>query len=51
MGKQVTQREIDLAIGTVVRGYGFQRSFTHPYLFEKVDGLWRMHDDPPEEGW
>ena len=50
MGKQVTQREIDLAIETVVRGYGFQRSFTHPYLFEKVDGLWRMYDEPRKKG-
>lgn len=50
MGKQVTQREIDLAIETVVRGYGFQRSFTHPYLFEKVDGLRRTHDEPRKKG-
>jgi|TARA_B100001964_G_scaffold235159_1_gene294797 GNAT superfamily N-acetyltransferase len=50
VGKQVTQREIDLAIETVVRGYGFQRSFTHPYLFEKVDGLWRTHDEPRKKG-
>ena len=49
-GKQVTQREIDLAIEAIVRGYGFQRSFTHPYLFEKVDGLWRMYDEPRKKG-
>jgi hypothetical protein len=34
------------AIATFVVGHCFNRSKTHPYEFDQVDGLWRMRDAP-----
>ena len=33
-----------------MRGYCFQRSFTHPYLYERLGDAWRMYDAPRGRG-
>lgn len=38
--------EIDRAIEVFVRGFGFVRSRTHPYVAEQVGGAWVMRDAP-----
>jgi ribosomal protein S18 acetylase RimI-like enzyme len=37
---------IDLAVEVFARGYAFTRSFTHPYLAERVGPLWALRDAP-----
>ena len=38
--------QIEEAIEVFGRGFTFTRSFTHPYLFERVGPLWVMRDAP-----
>ncbi len=38
--------EVDRAIEVFVRGFGFVRSRTHPYLAERLGGAWVMRDAP-----
>jgi GNAT superfamily N-acetyltransferase len=38
------------AIEAFVHGFGFTRSFTHPYLAERVGPLWVMRDAPRKNG-
>lgn len=38
--------ELDRAIEVFVRGFGFVRSRTHPYLAERLGGVWVMRDAP-----
>ena len=45
--------EIDLlhhAIEVFARGFCFTRSFTHPYLAERVGQIWAVRDAPRERG-
>lgn len=37
---------LDDAVETFVRGFCFTRSFTHPYVPERIDGAWLMRDGP-----
>src|SRR5581483_5189515 len=39
-------KEIALGIEAFVRGFTFTRSFTHPYVGERVGPLWRLRDGP-----
>lgn len=41
---------IEEAIETFVRGFTFTRSYTHPYVGEKVDGVWVMRDAERKRG-
>lgn len=38
--------DVDRAIEAFVRGFCFTRSFTHPYVAERVGPVWRMRDGP-----
>jgi GNAT superfamily N-acetyltransferase len=38
--------EIETAIEVFVRAFTLVRSRTHPYLLDRVEGIWRMHDAP-----
>ena len=42
--------EIPAAIETFVRGFAFTRSFTHPYLPERIGGAWVVRDAPRRSG-
>ena len=37
-------------IEVFARGVCFTRSFTHPYLAERVGGVWVMRDGPGKRG-
>lgn len=41
---------IPQALETFVRGFCFTRSFTHPFIPEKVGALWVMRDGPRKRG-
>jgi GNAT superfamily N-acetyltransferase len=41
---------IDEAIQIFGKGFTYTRSFTHPYLFSKMEDLWVMHDGPRTRG-
>jgi GNAT superfamily N-acetyltransferase len=41
---------VDHAIEVFVRGFSFTRSFTHPYVPERVGPLWVMRDAPRTSG-
>ena len=41
---------ITRAIEAFVKGFGFTRSFTHPYLAERVGPLWVLRDAPRKHG-
>jgi hypothetical protein len=41
---------IDRAMEVFVRGFAFTRSFTYPYLAERVGPLWVMRDAPRKRG-
>ena len=45
-----TSDEIDAAIETFVGGFTFTRSFTHPYVGERIGPLWVMRDGPRKRG-
>ncbi|MEX0744970.1 MAG: hypothetical protein WD118_05160, partial [Phycisphaeraceae bacterium] len=42
--------EIGRAIEVFVRGFCFTRSFTHPYVPERVEGVWALRDAPRRHG-
>ncbi|HMN29116.1 MAG TPA: GNAT family N-acetyltransferase [Caldilineaceae bacterium] len=44
------KRTIDQAVEVFVRGFSFTRSFTYPYLAERVGPLWVMRDAPRTRG-
>lgn len=46
----VPDSRLTTAIETFVRGVAFTRSFTHPYLAERVGPLWVMRDGPRRRG-
>jgi len=37
---------VERAIGAFVRGFSFTRSFTHPYVAERIGAVWVMRDAP-----
>jgi GNAT superfamily N-acetyltransferase len=43
---KVATSDVDRAIEAFVRGFCFTRSFTHPYVAERVGPVWRMRDGP-----
>ena len=42
--------DVDAAIEAFARGFSYTRSFTHPYLAERVGPVWVMRDAPRERG-
>ena len=48
MGKEIDL--MDHAIEVFARGFCFTRSFTHPYLAERVGRLWVVRDAPRKRG-
>lgn len=46
MAQPTSAKEMNRAIEAFVRGFTFARSFTHPYLSERVGRLWRLYDGP-----
>src|SRR5258706_3746862 len=40
---------IDHAIEVFTRGFCFTRSFTHPYVAERIDPLWVMREAAPAD--
>jgi GNAT superfamily N-acetyltransferase len=44
--KKVAPRELDEAIEIFVRGFTFTRSFTHPYIAERIAEVWVTRDGP-----
>lgn len=40
----------DRAVEVFVRAFAFVRSRTHPYLAEKIEGIWRLRDTPRTSG-
>jgi GNAT superfamily N-acetyltransferase len=44
--KRNTDADIERAIEIFARGFCFTRSFTHPYLAERIGPLWVMRDGP-----
>jgi GNAT superfamily N-acetyltransferase len=49
-GSTAASAAIPRAIEAFVHGFGFTRSFTHPYLAERVGPLWVMRDAPRKRG-
>jgi GNAT superfamily N-acetyltransferase len=49
-GPTIEPAAISRAIEAFVHGFGFTRSFTHPYLAERVGPLWVMRDAPRKKG-
>ncbi len=45
-----TTRPLTNAVEVFVRGFAFTRSFTHPYLVERVGPLWVLRDAPRTRG-
>ena len=45
-----TPSDIDRAIEVFARGFCFTRSFTHPYLAERVGPMWVVRDAPRKRG-
>jgi GNAT superfamily N-acetyltransferase len=41
---------IDRAVDAFVRGFAFTRSFTHPYVAERVGPMWVLQDGPRTSG-
>jgi len=41
---------IERAVGAFARGYAYTRSFTHPYLAERVGPVWVTRDGPRTRG-
>ncbi len=41
---------MERALEAFARGVGVTRSFTHPYLAERVEGLWALRDAPRTRG-
>jgi GNAT superfamily N-acetyltransferase len=50
VGSGVGPTRIERAIEVFVQGFCYTRSFTHPYLAERVGPLWVMRDAPRKRG-
>ncbi len=50
MSEAEAGRLLDTALEVFARGICVPRSFTHPYLAERVDGLWVTRDAPRRRG-
>lgn len=46
MNQPTVENRIEQAIETFVGGFTFTRSFTYPYLAERINDLWVMRDAP-----
>ncbi len=42
--------QLDKALEVFARAWTFTRSFTHPYLAERVEGMWVIRDGPRKNG-
>ncbi len=45
-GERVSKQNMERAIEAFVRSYCFQRNFTQPHFADRVDGIWRLFDEP-----
>ncbi len=45
-----TRTYFQQAVETFVRGFTFTRSFAHPYLAERIEDAWLLHDAPRRSG-
>lgn len=50
MPQAEAERLLDTALEVFARGICVPRSFTHPYLAERVDGIWVTRDAPRRRG-
>lgn len=50
VGSGVPPISVDRAVEVFVQGFSYTRSFTHPYLAERVGPLWVMRDAPRKRG-
>ena len=50
MHESEAERLLETALEVFARGICFTRSFTHPHLAERVDGLWVTRDAPRRSG-
>ena len=50
MNEAESERRLETALEVFARGICVPRSFTHPYLAERVEGLWVTRDAPRKRG-